>query len=111
MTRRRAFAREHVRAQAFGRKERVGEVGRVVIDAVLLFDEPARLDPSHNHIAIRLRQGRVRLDVVQSLAVGEEPSTLRSARMLAGERNLLRVDHLHIVRRGIRWAPCSLEGG
>ena len=76
-----------------------------MVDAVLLFDPAARLDPPHDRVAIGERQGRVRGDVVQGVAVGKQSAALGTARMLTRERNLLRIDHVLIVRSGIRSAP------
>jgi len=96
-----AFAGEHVRPQTFFRQERVGEVRRIVVDAVLRFDEPSRLDPPHDRIAVRLGQRGVCGHVVQGIAVRKESATLRSAWVLARERELFRIDHTAIVRTRI----------
>ena len=76
-----------------------------MVDAVPLFDAPTRLDPTHDRVAVRLRESGICGDIVQGIAVGEEAPTLGSARMLARERNFFRIDHVPIVRSGISSAP------
>jgi len=75
-----------------------------MVDPVLRFDPPPRLDPTHDRVAIRLGQSRIHGHVIEGIAVGEEPPAFRAARMLACQCKLLRVDHLPIVRTGIRSA-------
>jgi len=100
-----------MRTQPLDRKKRIGEVRGVVIDAVLLFDPPARLDPSHDSVTIGQGQSRVNRHIVECFAVGEKAAPLSSARMLARERNLLLTDHGAIVRTGIRSAVTPLKKG
>ncbi len=100
-----------MRAQAFRREERVGEVRGVVVDPELLFYPPPRLHPAHDRVAIGRCQSRVNGYVVQGIAVGEKPPTLRSARMLARERKLFRLDHHPIVLTRARSLPPQPYGG
>ncbi len=100
-----------MRTQPLDWKERIREVRRVVIDAVLLFDPPARLGPSHDGVAIGQGQSRVNGHIVERGAVGEKAPALRPAWMLPRERQFFRVDHPAIVRTGIRSTPCHAGGG
>lgn len=99
-----------MRAQAVGRKQRIGEVGGIVVNPEFILDPPPGFHPSNDRVAIRLWESRVRGDVVQGVAVGKQAPTLGSAGMFACQRELLGVDHPFIVRTGIS-APAGLSVG
>jgi hypothetical protein len=98
-----------VRAETLRRQERIGKVRGIVIDAEIVSDPSARLDPPYDRVAIAFRQSGVCGYVVHGCTVGEQSPTLGSTWMLARESKLFRVDHHAIVRRGIRSAPRQTE--
>jgi len=100
-----------VRAQALGREQRIGEICGIVVYPELLFDPPPSFHPSHDRVAIGRGESRVRSDLVQRVAIGEQAPALCSTRVFAREGELLRVDHPLIVRTGIRSTPRHPQKG